>query len=95
MVRSGAAKVGLVVGMLLGGGHLLWALLVALHLAQPVVDFVFWIHFIKPLFVVEAFDVGRAVVLVLVTASIGFVLGSFAWWSWMQVHNPILPRDFS
>ncbi len=95
MVRPEATKVGVVVGMLFGAGHLLWALLVAAHLAQPVIDFIFWLHFIRPVFVVESFDFGRAVVLVLVTASIGFVLGSFAWWAWVQVHNPILPRDFS
>ncbi len=95
MVRPGAVKVGLVVGMLLGAWHLLWAFLVAVHLAQPVINFIFWLHFVRPVFVVEAFDLGRALALVLVTASIGFVLGSFARWSWMQLHRPLLPRDFS
>ncbi len=94
-IGASATKIGLVFGLLLGGWHFLWAVLVALHLAQPVVDFLFWLHFIKPLFVVETFDLGRALVLVLVTSVIGFVLGWSGAWLWRQCHKPLVPRDFS
>ena len=32
-------------------------------------------HFLKPVFVVEPFAIGRAIVLILVTAAIGYFVG--------------------
>jgi hypothetical protein len=69
-------KAGLAVALVLGGLHLCWSILVALKWAQPVIDFVFWMHFIKPIFVIEPFEISRAAVLVVLTAGIGFVIGS-------------------
>ena len=63
-------KAGLVLGALLGGLHVGWALLVALKWAQPVIDFAFWMHFIKPLYVIEPFEIARAVILVMVTSTV-------------------------
>ena len=70
-----AWRTGSVLGLVLGGWHLCWSILVALGWAQPVVNFVFWMHFIKPIYVIEPFEIGRAVVLTLVTAAAGFVFG--------------------
>jgi len=59
---------------------------VAAGWAQPVIDFVFWMHFIKPVYVIQPFNLGTATVLVVVTAVIGFVVGSvFAvLWNWFH-----------
>lgn len=81
-------RLGLVLGVLLGGWHLLWCVLVAVHAAQPVVDFVFWIHFLKPVITVEAFSLGRAAVLVAVTAAIGGVVGWLAGFLWNRALRP-------
>jgi hypothetical protein len=71
MVRSGRTKpiigvgnAGFALGSLLGGLHLLWALLVASGWAQPLMDFIFWLHFIRPVYMIEAFDPLRAAGLV-------------------------------
>lgn len=79
-------KTGAAVGLLLGVWHAIWALLVALGVAQAVVDFVFWMHFMKLPIVVEPFAFGRAAILVAVTAALGYVLGAcFAlFWNWVH-----------
>jgi len=45
-------------------------------------------HFLKPVFVVEPFAIGRAIVLILVTAAIGHFLGLVGVVSWnrLQTH---------
>lgn len=86
MGRLSINKAGLAFGVLLGAWHAMWALLVALGVAQAVVDFVFWIHFLKLPIVVESFALSRALILVAVTAALGYVLGAcFALlWNWMH-----------
>jgi hypothetical protein len=80
-------KTGLAVGALFGAWHLAWALLVALNLAQPVIDFLFWIHFIKPVYVFEPFAIARAALLVVVTAAIGYVFGAVFALLWNRLHR--------
>jgi hypothetical protein len=79
-------KSGLVLGAVIGLWHLTWALLVAFGWAQPFIDFVFWMHFIKPVYVVQPFHPATAAILIVVTAAIGFVIGSvFAvLWNWFH-----------
>jgi hypothetical protein len=80
-------KAGLVLGALMGGWHLCWSALVAMQWAQPVIDFVFWMHFIKPIYVIEPFEIARAAILVVVTAGIGFLIGAVFALIWNAVHN--------
>jgi hypothetical protein len=80
-------KAGLVLGTLIGGWHLLWALLVALGWAQPLIDFIFWLHFIKPVYVVGKFDAGVAALLVGLTGVIGFALGGAFAVLWNKIHG--------
>ena len=79
-------RLGLVFAVFLGGWHLVWSLLVLFHWAQPVIDFIFWLHFITPPYQVGAFVAWRAGALIAVTALLGFVFGSIiaGIWNWMR-----------
>lgn len=83
--RTNVLRSGLAVGLILGAWHLMWSTLVAAGLAQPVSDFIFWMHFIKPVYLVEPFDAYRAIVLVSLTFAIGFVIGSVGATIWNSV----------
>ena len=63
-------KFGLVIGALIGGWHFVWSLLVGVGWAQPIIDFIFWAHMIKPVYVVKPFDPVAAVTLIVITAAI-------------------------
>ena len=80
-------KAGLIMAVLLGGWHFLWALLVATGLAQPLIDFIFWIHFIQRVFVIESFDVVRALLLIAVTGAIGYAIGFIFAILWNRLHK--------
>jgi hypothetical protein len=80
-------KTGLVLGTLIGGWHLVWALLVAVGWAQWLLNFVFWLHFLKPAYVVETFHAWIAVILIAVTATIGFVVGYILGVLWNWIHK--------
>ena len=82
-----ANKAGLALGALLGLFHLSWALLIAFGWAQPAIDFVLWLHMIKPFMTVEAFSLGRAAGLVVFTAAFGYVLGCVFAVLWNRAHR--------
>jgi hypothetical protein len=86
MTHLGPHKSGLVLGSLLGGWHLIWAIIVAASWGQPLIDFVFWMHFLKPVFVVDTFTIGRAIVLILVTAAVGYCIGYLGALIWNRLH---------
>ena len=70
------ARVGFMVASAVGGWHLCWFTLVAICVAQWMIDTVLWIYFIKPIYLVEPFDLGKAAFLVVVMTALGFGLGS-------------------
>ena len=79
-------KTGLVLGLVLGLWHLCWAALVAAGAAQPVIDFILRLHFMEPFIRIQSFEVTTAVMLVAVTAAIGFVFGAVAALVWNRLH---------
>lgn len=80
-------KVGLVFATLIGGAHLIWSILVSLGWAQPLIDFIFNLHMVKPVLVVNDFNIGLATGLVLLTAVIGYVVGSVFACVWNYMHR--------
>jgi len=95
MGSANPSKTGFVLAFLLGGWHLLWALLVAVGWAQALINFVFWMHFINPVYVIQPFNLGIALTLILVTSAIGYVIGYVLGflWNWIQRGTARNPKD--
>ncbi len=75
MKKLSEHQTGLVLGAFFGLMHAVWALVVSLGFAQTWLDFVLGLHFLENPFVVSAFDMQKAVMLVAVTAGVGYVAG--------------------
>jgi hypothetical protein len=80
-------KVGLVFAAVIGGWHLIWAILVLLGWAQPIIDFIFWAHMIQPVYVIKPFDPLASVTLIIVTAVIGYIFGFVGAIIWNRLHR--------
>jgi hypothetical protein len=80
-------KAGLALGAVLGGFHLCWSLLVAMGWAQAVIDFIFWVHFIKPVYTIEPFNAGIAGILIVITSLVGFLLAFVFGLLWNRLHR--------
>ena len=88
MARISVLRLGLAFGGVVGLLHLLWALLVMVQAAQPVLDFVLWTHFIQPVLKVDEFAPATAVILVTVTGGVGFLAGCVLATIWNALHRP-------
>lgn len=80
-------KVGLTFATFFGVVHLVWAILVAIGWAQLFMDFIFRIHMIKPVVVINDFSLGLSVTLIVVTAVIGYVAGYILSVVWNKLHK--------
>lgn len=80
-------KVGLVVGAVIGGWHLVWSLFVVAGWAQRMIDFIFWAHMIQPVYVIKPFDPVAAVTLVVITAASGYVFAYAGATVWNRLHR--------
>jgi len=66
---------GLIGGIFLGGLHLFWALLVASGLAQVLMDWIFQLHMVRPIYTIAPFDALLALILVVLTFVVGYIYG--------------------
>ena len=82
-----AHRLGLVLAAFIGGWHVLWSALVLIGWAQPVIDVIFWLHFITPPYQVGAFEVRRAAGLIALTATLGYVVGRVIGAIWNGLHR--------
>ncbi len=81
------AKTALTVGAFIGGWHVIWSILVALGVAQGIVDFALWMHMINLPYAVKAFDSSAAATLIIVTAIMGYVVGYLFANIWNRMHR--------
>lgn len=81
-----ANRLGMAFAAVLAAWHAAWALLVAFGAAQPVLDFVYRLHFMKSDAVIGPFDAATAAVLVASTAAVGYVSGVTMAMVWNCMH---------
>lgn len=80
-------RAGLILGVFLGLFHLLWAVLVATGIAQPMMDLIFKLHFLNNPFTLTEFDALLALGLVVLTFVVGYILGLVLALLWNSLHK--------
>ena len=86
-IMTNPNKLGLVIAALMGLLHLVWAILVAADWAQPLVNFIFWAHMIRPIYIIGPFDPLAATLLVVITLFWGYILGFIGGVVWNKLHR--------
>lgn len=86
-MKLNSGKVALTLGVLFGGFHLGWSILVALNLAQGLVDFIFGLHMIANPYQVTGFDLMKAGTLIAVTFAVGYGVGFVFANVWNKIHK--------
>jgi hypothetical protein len=84
-MKTDPVRLGVTFGLFLALFHAGWALLVALGWAQLLIDLAFWAHFIKPPYQIEAFETGRALVLVVFVFAVGLAMGIGGGYLWNRL----------
>ena len=80
-------KTGLAVGTLAGVLHLIWAFIVMIGWAQPIIAFSMWAHMVSMPVVVKAFDFSAAIALVVVASIAGYIVGFIFARIWNRSHR--------
>ncbi|MFA5877177.1 MAG: hypothetical protein WC880_02310 [Candidatus Paceibacterota bacterium] len=79
-------KTALTLGVFFAGVHLLWSTLVVFGVAQAVLDFIFWPHMIRAVYLVDTFNLVASLSLILMTfvmgAVVGFIFAKI--WNWLH-----------
>jgi len=80
-------KTGLAFAAIVALVHAFWVLMVAAGVAQRWTDFIFWMHFVQPVWIILPFDLGTAFMLVGMAAICSFIIGIvFAFvWNWLHL----------
>ncbi|MFI5265163.1 MAG: hypothetical protein ACHQT7_00275 [Candidatus Levyibacteriota bacterium] len=80
-------KTALTFGVFLGGWHLVWSILILVGVAQMLLDFVFWMHMITPVYQVTGFNLTQSATLIVVTFILGYAGGWIFAWIWNKMHG--------
>lgn len=80
-------RAGLILGTFFGLWHLVWSILVAVGVAQRLMDLVFKLHFLNNPFTLAQFDWLLALGLVVMTFIVGYILGWILAWLWNSMHK--------
>ncbi len=84
-------KVGLALGIFISFIHLIWILLVAIIPSglQSLIDWIFTIHSIKPVYTILPIVWLNALYLIVLTFVVGYILG----WLFAFIHNLVVKKE--
>lgn len=82
-----ARKVALALGSTVALIHVAWSLIVAIGLGQSLVTFVHTIHFVEPIVVITPFNLGVAILLVVLAGIAGSIIGYLFATVWNLIHK--------
>lgn len=80
-------KTAMALGLFLGGWHFVWSVLVALGFAQMLMNWSFSWHMLSNPFIVQPFVLTNALMLIIVTFAVGYVVGYVFATVWNKVHK--------
>lgn len=86
-MKMNVQKTALTLGVFLGGVHLLWSVLVLIGWAQPLLNFIFWLHMLQNPYQVTGFDITQALLLIIVTFGVGYAVGWVFATLWNKMHK--------
>lgn len=86
-MKLNSIKTGLSLGLFTGSMHLLWILLILFGAAQPLLDFVYKMHFLNNPFTVQTLTFGLALTLIVITSAVGALAGWFFAVLWNYFHE--------
>ena len=75
-------SMGMFLGKFVALLHIVWLLLVLLGIAKPLMNWILDLHQISFAYTIMPFNIFNAILLVLVTFGIGYVLGYVLAWFW-------------
>lgn len=87
MKELNASKVAITFALLTGGWHVVWTILILTGLAQPIINFIFWLHMVSVPYNVTGFSIVQAVSLIVTTFLIGYVVGLIFAFVWNKMHK--------
>lgn len=87
MNQVSSKKVGLVFGGMIAILHAVWAILVLAKLAKPFMDWILGLHFLNFQYSISPFNFANALLLVIVTGIIGYIMGYICGWLWNLAHG--------
>ena len=70
-------SLGRAFGIFMGLFHAFWSLLIFFGVAQWLLDLIFRLHMIAPVYTIAPFSLAKAIGLVAVTTTIGYIFGWF------------------
>jgi len=87
MAKIDKNKLGLVLGIFAAILHAVWAVAVAIGIAQAYLDWIFPMHFIGNVFQTTNFNITYALILVVLAFICGYIMGWVFAWLWNKINK--------